>query len=71
MPREEDRSEQQKPPQQQQGQPERGFGRAPGPSDPAQGGSGERQQGGGGQSYQTDQPGQRAGRQRNGGQDSH
>jgi hypothetical protein len=57
--------------QQQETQQERGFGRQPGQADPAQGGTGDRQQGGGGQVYQTDKPGQRAGRMRNGGQDSH
>ena len=57
---------------QQEARPqERGFGRQPGQSDPAQSGRGDRQQGGGGQAYQTDKPGQHAGRMRNGGQDSH
>ena len=56
---------------QQESQQERGFGRQPGQADPAQGGTGDRQQGGGGQSYQTDKPGKHAGRMRNGGQDSH
>ena len=57
--------------EQQEGQQERGFGRQPGQPDPAQGGTCDRQQGGGGQAYQTDKPGQHAGRMRNGGQDSH
>jgi hypothetical protein len=36
-----------------------------------QGDSGERQQGGGGQTVQGDKPGKQAGRQHQGGQDSH
>ncbi|HEX5649904.1 MAG TPA: hypothetical protein VFX69_09625 [Steroidobacteraceae bacterium] len=51
---------------QQEGQQDRSAGRQP-----AQGGTGDRQQGGGGQVTRTDKPGQRAGRMRNGGQDSH
>jgi hypothetical protein len=62
-------AEQQHP--QQENQQERGFGRQPGQADPAQPGTGDRQQGGGGQAYQTDKPGQHTGRMRNGGQDSH
>jgi hypothetical protein len=56
---------------QQEGQHDRGAGRQPGQPEPAQGGTGDRQQGGGGQVTRTDKPGQRAGRMRNGGQDSH
>jgi hypothetical protein len=56
---------------QQEGQQDRGSGRQPGQPDPAQDGTGDRQQGGGGQVTKTDKPGQRAGRMRNGGQDSH
>jgi hypothetical protein len=36
-----------------------------------QGDSGERQQGGGGQTVQSDKPGKQGGRQHQGGQDSH
>ncbi|MCE3283802.1 MAG: hypothetical protein K0R70_58 [Steroidobacteraceae bacterium] len=57
--------------QEPQAQQERGFGRQPGKDDPAQPGTGDRQQGGGGQAYQTDKTGQHTGRMRNGGQDSH